>query len=151
MKKCISCGVLLPDEAGFCGACGTAQPAPAAQEASEPVQQPTSMPPVSQPTSAFVPPAVPVTPVAQDKQPISVGGWMARDLIPCIPIVGGIIYFVMLWIWASDKSKDDTFRNWAKSRLIWIAIAAGVGVLFGILMLFLGFTLGDLISETTMY
>lgn len=51
-------------------------------------------------------------------QPISVGGWIGRSLIPLIPVVGTIIYIIMLFVWCGDKTKELTFRNWAKSQLI---------------------------------
>jgi hypothetical protein len=56
------------------------------------------------------------------KEAISVGGWIGRTLIPCIPLVGGIIYLIMLFVWSGDKKKEDTFRNWAKAQLIVMAI-----------------------------
>ena len=126
MKTCPNCGCTLADEVTLCNSCG------AMQMNSVPI-------PVVEPRTEGQP------------KPISIGGWMLRDLIPCIPIVGGIIYFVKLWIWSFDKSKEATFRNWAKSRLIWMAISGGVGLFFLILMLGLGVTLGDLFSEIKYY
>ena len=65
---------------------------------------------------------VPAAPQAAPKMPISVGGWIGRSLIPCIPLVGGIIYLIMLFVWSGDQTKEDTFRNWAKAQLIVMAI-----------------------------
>ena len=56
------------------------------------------------------------------KEPVSVGGWIGRSLIPCIPLVGGIVYLIMLFIWSGDKTKEETFRNWAKAQLIVMAV-----------------------------
>ena len=36
------------------------------------------------------------------KEPVSVGGWIGRSLIPFIPVVGGIVYLIMLFIWSGD-------------------------------------------------
>jgi len=149
MKTCPKCGIALPDEATFCTACGAqmnAEPAPQ-PEAPAVGAQPAYVPPV------YVPPVTPVSyaPAEPKTEPISVGGWMARDLIPCIPVAGGIIYFIMLWVWAADKSKEASFRNWAKSRLIWMAIGVGVGLLALIGFLALGFTSADLIDEMVNY
>ncbi|MBR0447872.1 MAG: zinc ribbon domain-containing protein [Clostridia bacterium] len=144
MKTCPKCGIALADEVGFCTACGTAVAAPQPAAPAEPAY----VPPV------YVPPANPVSyapPAEEKKNVISVGGWMGRDLIPCIPIVGGIIYFIMLWVWASKKSNEDSFRNWAKSRLIWMAIGAGIGLLVVILMFVLGFSAADLMDEVMHY
>ena len=56
------------------------------------------------------------------KEPISVGGWIGRSLIPCIPLIGSIVYLIMLFIWSGDKTKEETFRNWAKAQLIITAV-----------------------------
>ena len=77
------------------------------------------------------------TPAAQTnpKESISVGGWIGRSLIPCIPVVGSIVYLIMLFIWSGDKKKEDTFRNWAKAQLIIMAVSVvlviALVVLFG--------------------
>ena len=67
------------------------------------------------------------------KESISVGGWIGRSLIPCIPLVGSIIYLVMLFIWSGDKTKEDTFRNWAKAQLIIMLIAVILTVIVTVL------------------
>ena len=67
------------------------------------------------------------------KQPISVGGWIGRSLIPCIPGVGWLVYLVMLFVWSGDTAKEDTFRNWAKSQLILIAIGIVLTIVLTIL------------------
>ena len=64
------------------------------------------------------------------KEAISVGGWIGRTLIPCIPLVGGIIYLIMLFVWSGDKKKEDTFRNWAKAQLIVMAIVVVLTIVF---------------------
>ena len=59
---------------------------------------------------------------AGKKEPVSVGGWIGRTLIPCIPLVGGLIYLIMLFVWSGDQKKEESFRNWAKAQLIVLAI-----------------------------
>ena len=106
MKVCKICNTTVQDEASFCPNCGTHLPAGCS----------TYQPPFS-------------------RQPISVGGWIGRTLIPCIPVVGGIIYLIMLFIWSGDTTKEETFRNWAKAQLIVTAIVLGlaiIGVVLGI-------------------
>jgi hypothetical protein len=44
-----------------------------------------------------------------------VGGWIGCSLIPLIPLVGGIVYLIMLFIWSDDTTKEESFRNWAKA------------------------------------
>ena len=104
MKVCKICNTTVNDEASFCPNCGTHLPAGIC------TYQPN-----------------------HSKEPISVGGWIGRTLIPCIPLVGGIIYLVMLFIWSGRKTKEDTFRNWAKAQLIMIAIVLILCILAAIL------------------
>ena len=65
---------------------------------------------------------------ASSKEVISVGGWIGRTLIPCIPVIGTIAYLVMLFVWSGDTEKEDSFRNWAKAQLIVMGIALAVAV-----------------------
>ncbi|MBQ7036072.1 MAG: hypothetical protein IJN74_01095 [Clostridia bacterium] len=58
------------------------------------------------------------------------GGWIGRSLIPMIPFVGGLIYFIMLFIWAGDKSKEVSFNNWAKAQLVVMLIGVVLAILF---------------------
>lgn len=103
MKVCNNCGTALHDNATFCPNCGTNVPA--------------GYPTYAQPFA---------------KQPITVGGWIGRSLIPLIPVVGAIVYLIMLFVWSGDTTKEDTFRNWAKAQLIVMAISVGLAILFGI-------------------
>ena len=115
MKVCNNCGTSLHDSATFCTNCGASVPA-------------------SYPTYN------PVAPAA--KESISVGGWIGRSLIPFIPLVGGIVYLIMLFIWMGDTNKEDTFRNWAKAQLIVMAIVVGLSIILGIVF---GVALADLL------
>ena len=103
MKRCGTCGAIINDNVTFCTNCG-------ANQAYTPViyQQPA-------------------------KESVSVGGWIGRSLIPCIPLVGGIVYLIMLFIWSGDRKKEDTFRNWAKAQLILMAVAIVLTILMAIL------------------
>ena len=115
MKVCNNCGTSLHDSDTFCTGCGASVPA-------------------SYPAYNSTFPAA--------KESISVGGWIGRSLIPMIPLVGGIIYLVMLFIWSGDTKKEDTFRNWAKAQLIVMAIVIGLSVILGIVF---GVALADLL------
>jgi hypothetical protein len=93
MKVCNTCNTAIEDNCSFCPNCG----------ASTPANHPAYLWNIQ-------------------KEPISVGGWIGRSLIPMIPLVGGIVYLVMLFIWSGDVRKEDTFRNWAKAQLIVMAV-----------------------------
>lgn len=102
MKVCNKCGANIADNAPFCPNCGAA------------VQQA---------------PAYPAYQPLMGKTPITVGGWIGRMLIPCIPLVGGIVYFIMLFIWSGDVNKEESFRNWAKATLILTAIGIVLAII----------------------
>ena len=158
MKICPKCGAEA--DGVFCISCGAAvnaSPAAPATEkpAEEPVAapvQPTYTPPV-QPTYTapqqpygYQPPQQPYgyyPPQQPTEQPISVGGWIGRSLIPCIPGVGAIIYLIMLFVWMGDKTKEETFRNWAKAQLIVMGIAVGLVILLVIFSAALGMSVAE--------
>ena len=106
MKVCNSCNTTLDDNHAFCPNCG-----------------------------ATAPSSYPAYPWKTGKDSISVGGWIGRTLIPMIPLVGGIVYLVMLFIWSGDTSKEETFCNWAKAQLIIMAVVlvlSIIGLILGV-------------------
>lgn len=72
-------------------------------------------------------------PASSGKEPITVGGWIGRTLIPCIPVVGTIAYLIMLFIWSGNTQKEETFRNWAKAQLVVIGILVAIFVIIALL------------------
>lgn len=106
MRICNSCNTILDDNYSFCPNCGASAPA-----------------------------NYPAYPWNTNKEPISVGGWIGRSLIPMIPLVGGIVYLVMLFIWSGDVRKEDTFRNWAMAQLIVMAVVLVLGIIGAVLCL----------------
>ena len=114
MKRCGTCGAIIDDNVTFCTNCGANQAYTPAN-----YQQPA-------------------------KESISVGGWIGRSLIPLIPLVGGIVYLIMLFIWSGDSTKEDTFRNWAKAQLIVTLIMVVLAILGAVLF-------GAVFAETLQY
>ena len=88
----------------------------------------------------------------QPKQVVTTGQWILRMLINLIPCVGPIIYLIMLFIWANDKTKEETSANWAKAQLIWIAISIGIA-LIGYIIFFavVGLSLDELFNDPYQY
>ncbi|MBR2846922.1 MAG: zinc ribbon domain-containing protein [Clostridia bacterium] len=128
---CEKCGKELSNTALFCDGCGASQTQP---EAAEPVQaapQQTYSAPQPTPQPAPQPQQVYNNYYQAPKQPVSIGGWIGRSLIPCIPFVGAIVYLIMLFIWSGDKTKEETFNNWAKAQL-WVML-----IVFGVFLLLL--------------
>ena len=106
MKVCTSCNAPNNDINQFCSKCGSTLE-------SAPVQNtpiPTAQEQVQQPYFNVQP------------QHMSMGGWFGRMCIPFIPIVGPLVYIIMLFVWAFGDNKNETFKNWAKATLIFAAI-----------------------------
>ena len=104
MKVCSTCNTPVKDNVVFCPNCGSS-----------------------------VPSSHPAYPRSHSKEPVSVGGWIGRSLIPFIPLVGGIVYLIMLFIWSGNKEKEETFRNWAKAQLIVMAITLVLAIVIAVL------------------
>ena len=115
MKVCNNCGTSLNDNATACHNCGAA-----VQNSYYPNYQQSA------------------------KTPVSIGGWIGRSLIPYIPLVGGIVYLIMLFIWSGDTKKEETFRNWAKAQLIVTLIMVVLAILGAVLF-------GAVFAETLQY
>lgn len=57
--------------------------------------------------------------------PVNTSDWFLTVFIANIPVVG----FIMLIVWALDKNGNPSKANWAKAKLIWTALAVGLGLL----------------------
>ena len=134
--KCSKCGVELENGALFCASCGAKVEPEAATEAASAANSAPA--PAPQPSFTTQPITIVNNTNQSDGAPVSLGGWICRSLIPLIPCVGGIIYIVMLFIWAFDTKYDSTSRNWAKSVLI-LALA---GIVLGIIAAVVAVSLG---------
>ena len=127
---CENCGKELSNTAHFCDGCGASQTSSAAPEQPAQVTQQTySAPQQPAPQAAPAQQQVYNNYYQMPKQPVSIGGWIGRTLIPLIPIVGGLVYLIMLFIWSGDKTKQETFNNWAKAQL-WVML-----IVFGVFLL----------------
>ena len=73
-----------------------------------------------------------------NKSSMSVGKWLGFSLLPLIPLVGPLVYLVLIFKWAFGSHDDLTLKNYAKANLIVmvlaIVLAVGLGVLLTMLM-----------------
>ena len=46
------------------------------------------------------------------------------------------MYFIMLFVWASDKEKEVSFNNWAKAQLWVLLVIASIALITVLLILF---------------
>ena len=60
---------------------------------------------------------------SREKEPvIGFGNWMITMLLPLIPMVGPLIYLVMLFVWAFAGT-NRTKKNWARATLIMLLLS----------------------------
>lgn len=122
---CTNCGKALPEGAAFCDGCGAKQTAPV-----------TPVAPVVE-TPAPAAPVI-INNTAPAKRVVSPGGYIGRSLLACIPIVGWLIYFIMLFVWAGNDEVEDSFRNWAKAQLWLLLIYVILLVIVAAIIIFAG-------------
>ncbi|WP_343209792.1 zinc ribbon domain-containing protein [Anaerolentibacter hominis] len=120
------------EEARFCEYCGAALRADGPMgynynaDQGNPYGSPANMPPVNQRVN-------PATVLPQEA-PVSFGSWLGTMLLPFIPIVGSMIYLVMLLVWAFGGSANETKRNWARASLV-VSLISTVLLIFAVVAL----------------
>lgn len=72
---------------------------------------------------------VPSTEDASEK-PVSFWNFLGSMLIPFIPIVGPIVYFVMLLVWSFGSDTHPSKKNWARATLVFGIISVGIAIIF---------------------
>ncbi len=116
---CEQCGANLQEGATFCNACGS--PVESQEEVESVYTPPVQPEPVINTTvNNYYP---------EQKKASSVAGWIFRPFLALIPIAGPIIYIIMLFKWANDKTMEVSFNNWAKAQLWLMLIGVGLGVI----------------------
>lgn len=83
---------------------------------------------------------------------MTTGQWMLTTLIlglvNCIPVIGFIAYIVILLVWAFGDSPYLDRKNWARSTLIWMLIAIGIGILAVIVLAVAGVSMAGIIADS---
>lgn len=139
---CEKCGNVIKDGTKFCEHCGESVALPETSIAPE--QNPVVEQKKNDEKTVYI-----NNYHTNKRQPASVAGWIFRPLIACIPLVGPIIYFIMLFVWARDKSKEESFNNWAKAQLILLLIAVLIVILVILVIVIMGALAGSTIGVST--
>ncbi|MEE1017413.1 MAG: hypothetical protein U0L27_07070 [Ruminococcus sp.] len=61
---------------------------------------------------------------------VSIGGWIGRWLVMCIPIVN----IIMLFVWAFGGSRKYSLKTWARARLL-LALIVIIALLITVIVL----------------
>jgi H+/gluconate symporter-like permease len=68
--------------------------------------------------------------IEDGEKTISFRNWVGTLLLPVIPLVGPIIYLVMMLVWAFGSDTNKSKKNWARASLV-------VGCVFIVLIIFI--------------
>jgi hypothetical protein len=73
--------------------------------------------------NASVPaPAISAQGQGESKKPVSYLNWLGTYCIMLIPVVGGIVFLIMLIVWSVSSNISESKRNWARATLTYIII-----------------------------
>ncbi|MEG0770717.1 MAG: hypothetical protein RR436_02350 [Clostridia bacterium] len=73
----------------------------------------------------------------ESEEHVSIGGWMGIMCLNLIPILGTVIYLILILVWAFGGTKKVSLKNYARANLLLILIA-------GVLLVGLYFALNAL-------
>lgn len=103
---CNACGRNIKnEEANFCEYCGASF-----RGRGEFETKPSPMP---------IPEAVAIN---HREKPVSFLDWLGTYLIMFIPLIGSIVFIVMLIIWSLGRNVSESKKNWARASLVFMLI-----------------------------
>lgn len=137
-KKCSNCGSEMPDDAVFCIECGTKME----QSSQDSTEQPKAQPQTqynqqnnqsqnNQQYNQYTGPQPNYYPQSPEeyakKSVVSTGAFFGLNLLFSLPAIGWIICLVMAF-----APQNQNIKNFARSKLIWIAIGIILGIIAGV-------------------
>jgi len=125
---CNSCGRNNQNEdANFCEYCGVSLQESNLQESNVQEIKPTynySYKNETDNTSTATPPPMTTQAIdiSENKKPVSFLNWLGTYSIMLIPILGGLVFLIMLIIWSFSDSTPESKKNWARATLVYMII-----------------------------
>lgn len=75
--------------------------------------------------------------IEEDREkPVSLGNWLGSMALSFIPFVGGLVFLIMLFVWAFAGYVPTSKKNWARATLI----LAGIVLVLVIIILIIAFS-----------
>lgn len=119
---CNTCGRHQQNEdANFCEYCGASFRGDNGHDI-EPVNNYNSQYGTGNTSTPTQPPMPEAINVNQKEKTVSMLEWLGTYLIMFIPLVGGIVFFIMLLIWSFSNTIPTSKKNWARATLIFYVI-----------------------------
>lgn len=118
---CNTCGRYIQSEdANFCEYCGTSfKNSNNTINQTQTTNSSSSTPPLRQET-------ININPKEKKDSFLS---WLGTYLIMFIPLVGGIVFLVMLLIWSFGNAATESKKNWARATLVFYVIMIALIIL----------------------
>lgn len=71
------------------------------------------------------------------ERPMTFGNWLVILLMPFVPVIGPMLFLVLLLMWSFNKSVPPTRKNWARAMLVFLLVSV---LMLGFVMSSLGTT-----------
>lgn len=123
---CEACGTKNREESLFCQSCGHRLELTPQPDEARPLSHIGFTPPTAQPVPASEP--VP-------DRPVTLAEWLGILCLNLIPVIGSLVFVVMLFVWAFGSTKKQSLKSFARAFLLFLAILLGIELLF--LLIFL--------------
>jgi hypothetical protein len=56
------------------------------------------------------------------ERPMSLGNWLVIYLLPLIPMIGMVLFLVVLFSWGFGSNVAQTKKNWARATMIFVLV-----------------------------
>lgn len=82
-----------------------------------------------------------------ESEPVSIGQWVGIFCINLIPCVGGLVYIIMMFVWAFGTTAKPSLKNFAKAQLIIIGVVLVLTIIVSIIFAILGVSIFNSFSD----
>ena len=72
-------------------------------------------------------------------------------LVNLIPCVGPLVYFIIMLVWAFSDNTKPSKKTFGKANLIIYLVAIGIGVIFFLFSMIIGFSISSLFDSPYYY
>jgi hypothetical protein len=136
--KCQVCGRQIKnEEANFCEYCGSSVREHYHTESKpEPREQYNQNYSQGIPTMMQMPGRTAnITNTAEPEKPVSFLNWLGTYGMIFIPLVGPLIFLIMLFVWAFSGTTPASKKNWARVTLIFVAVMIAIVIVYTMYMI----------------
>ena len=82
---------------------------------------------------------------------VSIAHWIGLFCLNLIPCVGGLVYIIMMFVYAFGSTPKKSLKNFARAQLILLAIVVALCIVLSIILAVVGFSIADSLNHTYRY